>query len=567
MRSSTTDPLTPLGRAEDEAQFKNILTHMPEVFVAYYGDLEIEPYQAAIMNHARHHMRSLILLPAQHGKSTLMSKWFPIWEIAANPNIRIVLIMKTADDVHAYAQGIQNILTANKKLVTDFGPFKPGNEDIWSTKFFNVAQRTINDEHLTMEFFGAGGKVLGHRSEICIVDDVVTDDTAGTLIRRKDQLRWFREEVQTSPKPMYPRGREIDPSEKEGLLAQGVHLHGYGDEYEIYKVPESVKWPTDISYERVIVTGTRFHPQDLYETLTHDPTYAQLYFDCFWDHKRQKPDKTQKSPLWPSGMPLKKLERERRSLGILSFNKRFRNIAFDQAEMAFHETYINGGELEGVQYPGCLDRTRSFGDFEPEWFKTLGFDPASGSTSRNSTWPSYVLLGTDHADDSGARYVIDIFRRQMGIEDIIDVLLDGNQGRGLPGMHAQYNYDVAKIEVNACQKWLLQHARVVAATTMGVRMEPHQTQGNKWDPEMGVKSMEGMVANGLLRIPYKTPHDQAKAAELIDQMLIFPKGVYDYCMALWFAELAIREALTQYEGYYLDGYSGSFVQNPVYADR
>ena len=85
MRSSTTDPLTPLGRAEDEAQFKNILTHMPEVFVAYYGDLEIEPYQAAIMNHARHHMRSLILLPAQHGKSTLMSKWFPIWEIAANP--------------------------------------------------------------------------------------------------------------------------------------------------------------------------------------------------------------------------------------------------------------------------------------------------------------------------------------------------------------------------------------------------------------------------------------------------------------------------------------------------
>jgi len=537
------DPLKPLDYVTDEATFKYVMTHCPDVFIAYYGGLEVEPYQRQFLTQAHEEMRSLILLPARHGKSTLLSKWLPIWEMCINPNIRIILIMKTKDDVKAYANGIMNILQSNTKLIRDFGPFY-NRDNVWSTSFFNIAKRQIMDEHLTLEFFGAGGKVLGHRSDLVIVDDVVTDDTGGTPERRREQLRWFREEVQTSPGLIFPRDEETGKPE----------------------IPEGISWPTDVSYERIVVAGTRFHPQDLYFTLERDSTYKKLYFDCFWNHETHTSDPTQTSALWPRHMPVKELKREIKSLGILSFNKRFRNIAFDEAEMAFPEVYIRGGEYDGVTYDGCLDRSRSFGDYDDEWFISLGFDPASGSTSKQSTYPSYIVLGTDNSVDPPKRYIVDLFRKQMPVEDIISVLLDGDEGRGLPGFYDLYHYDVGKIEVNAVQKWLLQHQRVKDALLQGIRLEPHQTSGNKWDPTMGVKSMAAMFANSNISIPYKTAHDRAKAGEFINQLVMFPKGVYDFCMALWFAELAARDAQTKYEGYYLAGHSGRFRTNPYWGD-
>ena len=43
--------------------------------------------------------RILILAPRDHGKSMCFAQWLPLEEIARNPNIRILLVRKTLDNI------------------------------------------------------------------------------------------------------------------------------------------------------------------------------------------------------------------------------------------------------------------------------------------------------------------------------------------------------------------------------------------------------------------------------------------------------------------------------------
>jgi len=562
-----------LERIDSDDEYFDIIRHQPEVFAAIYHDYEIEPYQAQMMHWAREHSRSLIRVPAQHGKSSLMAKVFPEWEIVCNPNIRIILIMKTERDSKSYSEMIRNHLADESSLLAQhFGPFTTKNSGSWTVQEFNVAARQIKDPHFTMEFYGAGGPVLGHRTDLTIMDDVVTDETAKTEAQRKNQLSWFREAVQTGPRYLWPV-MEIDPKEaRDRLLSGDEQLHwwmnyqlGYTDEglLRLLKVPEGIIWPRDIAYERIVVCGTSFHPKDLYFELQNDKTFADLYFDCY----THDPETGAIGALWPSQMSLAKLKREKESAGVLSFNKRFRNIALDEGELVFHEEFITGGTRDGVEYTGCLDHDASWGEFDEKWFRTFGLDPASGSTSRFSTWPSALCLGVEEDSPSRKMHILDIFREQMGIEDVISLILDGRDAGGIPGFFKLYKYHRGFIEANACQRWLLQHHRVKEAVdSRRVVLEPHYTGKNKWDELMGMSSLVRHFQNSNIMIPYKTPADQAKAQALIEQLVEFPKGIFDYVMALWFAILAAEAMLTQYESFYLPGHSGRMVKNPIYID-
>jgi hypothetical protein len=119
--------------------------------------------------------------------------------------------------------------------------------------------------------------------------------------------------------------------------------------------------------------------------------------------------------------------------------------------------------------------------------------------------------------------------------------LDGDDQHGIEGLYSRYHYDEARIEINAAQKWLLDNKRAQDAILQGVRLLPHETQRNKNDEVMGVGSLQEMVKNGWLRIPYADdPSTREIAEEFIEQLLLFPEGVHDYALALWFAELGIR---------------------------
>jgi hypothetical protein len=522
-RKKLDSKLKALDQCESQEEYTFAVTRFPSLFYATYLDLELAPFHIKLLNHVRENRRSLVLLPKGHGKSTILAFGNVLLEMCTNPNVRIILIMKTAEDASSYSNIIRTELTENKKLINDFGEFY--NAEAWSSSAFNIKQRQIRDPHLTLEIYGVGGKYLGHRSSITICDDIVTEENSWTREQREKLKQRFETAIQTGPQHMWTmRNPSCRWEESSASL----------------KVPSGIYWPKDINYDRIIVCGTRFHPLDLYDKLEKDPTYAKLHYDC-WE------DKEQTKPIWPSVWTKQKLDDERRSIGTLSFNKRYRNIALDESELGFRHEWVVGGELDGEEYPGCLNHNRSWGEYPDTLYKAVGFDPASGSTGKYSTFPSFVCAGVDLnvPAEKRKRYLIDIFRKQTGFDELIDVLLDGKVAKGIPGFRMLYDYDVAVIEKNGYGTMFVNNDRMKAAQATGLRVVPHWTQKARLDPIDGAFSMQRIIKQGLLDIPYKTERDQAKASEFIAQMEEFPKGVVDYIMALYFVELLFRTQMGQ----------------------
>jgi len=535
-------------RSADEDEYKFVMTRSYPLFAAYYFDFEVAPFHSDVQTHIDTNQRSLTLLPAGHGKSSQESKVNIVRMIVTNRNIRIILTMKTAEDAASYCRSIQNELTENRRLTDDFGSFY--NADRWTSTYFTVSGRQHNDAHDTLEVFGTGSwKQLGHRCDVVVLDDVVTEESCATQESRKKQLDWFRMAVQTGPQPLWP----ID--QRYGLL-----------------VPKGVDWPLDAPYSprpgtdtygQIVVVGTRFHPYDLYHTLSKDKTYSFRRYDCWLDREETQ-------PLWPRRWSNDSLKRERESLGTINFNKRYRNEPMDESELIFRREWFTGDET----HPGCFDEGRSYGDNdflrdekgEPvPLYRALGLDPASGTKSKYATWPSFILLGIKRDGDPGVdeRYVIDAFRRQMGMEHILDCLYEGNPAQGIPGFYERYHYDIAKVESNGYGTWLFDHHRTQEARHRGVRVEAHWTQKNKIEPEVGVASMEAMIRDGLLRFPYKTERDRKLTNDIVEQFVTFPKGLYDFVMGCWFAELAIRNVRKQFQQFRSRSSRSYSIRNPV----
>jgi len=545
--------------AEELAMRRKIISD-PALFIAAYSPLTLEDFHIAFIRGLYENTRVVALMPATHGKTTILS-WYLIWRIAANPNIRIILIAKNDEEANLYSRLIRTEFTSNIPLIRDWGPFKPnGKEVLWSNDSFSVCKRQHNDLRPTFSCFGSksADKALGKRCEELYCDDIVTPDTTNTPEARDKQASIFDMGAETGPAPMWNKT-------PEGTLL----------------VPDGIYWPTNGNYYGVKLIGTVFHPDDLFHrkagridklepfkvhTSRVDPSYKVLYFDCWRDKEMTK-------PLWPGQRDAAYLARQEKTLGTINFNKRFRNIAIDEGSLVFRKIWIYGGEKGGIEYPGCLDYDRSFGEFEAEKpYKVLGFDPSTGRKGRDTTFSSFVVIGVDQQEEPMRRYLIDMRRGQMGFDDILSHLLFGDKDRSIEGLYDKHHYDEGRIEANAAQRWLLDNKRVDNAKLQGVRLTPHETQGNKHDPVMGVSSMQEMVKNGWFRIPYREPADRELAEEFIEQLLLFPEGVHDYAMAMWFADLAFRDLGSKYKAWTANKRTDSRskvarLSNPYFARR
>ena len=66
-----------------------------------------------------------ILAPRGHAKSTWLSIIYPIWKIANNRNIHILIVSDIAEQAEMFVQAIKNELEFNELLIGEFGEFRP----------------------------------------------------------------------------------------------------------------------------------------------------------------------------------------------------------------------------------------------------------------------------------------------------------------------------------------------------------------------------------------------------------------------------------------------------------
>ncbi len=468
------------------------------------------------------------LIPTRN--SSLLSLWYPVFKIAQNRNVRIIIGFKNDEEKKTYARAIRHILSSNVRLREDFGRFQPrGKDAVWSNDSIEVEGREISEPQPTILFVSSNSidQALGRRCDLFIMDDIVTPTTVSTQAQRDKQATLFNEGVETSPQYIWDR----DPD--SGRLL----------------VPDGITWPHDIAYEKGIITGTVFHPDDLFHrkvgnvgqmesgklyTKVHDPKYVAIRFDIWRDEAKRE-------PMWPERWTAEKIDLERKSKGDISFNRRYRNIAVDEGSMVFRRPWIYGGEDGPVTYAGCLDRTRSFGDLPNDPYTVMGVDPSTGRKGRGTTFSAFVIAAVTRNEHPRKLYIVDLLHKQMGFDDIISYATTGDEARGIPGFFSLYKFNEGRIEANSAQRYLIDNDRMRAAAFHGCRVLPHETQvGNRNDPISGVSSMQRMFMDSQVSIPYRNPSDREKAAEFIDQLLAFPEGLYDYAMALWFCVIAVR---------------------------
>lgn len=465
----------------------------------YFGDrldAKLEPFHMRLIDTALNDPRGLVLFPAGHGKTTLISGMLPILEICRNPNVRIAIIAKNDNEASAIMSSIKAELENNVKLIADYGPFRPVNGDpmrVWLTEAISVSKRTRQGKEHTLAVFGAGSRqILGWRTDWVIMDDTVTERNSATEDQRIKHVQWFNDCVSTSPE-----------KKKAGVI------NG-----------------------RITAVGTMFHPHDLYATITSKlkadgtPMYHSHREDAILDYEK-------KLPLWPDVWSWGDLMNVKAAEGTLSFNKRYRNRPVDESMQPFREEYLLGDPA----HPGCLHDEYVLGEVEEGWRVFQSFDPAVGKT-RSAKFCGHIVFAIDPAAPR-RRHIIEVNRDQLTVPQQRDRLID---------THLKYNCVLSITEENAYQAGLKQIVDE-RCEQLGVtlRFEGHTTGRNKQDPEIGLPSLAPLCENGDLWLPTGNPESRRKSMMLVEELVEYPFFKYsDLLMALWFGHLRASEVTASY---------------------
>jgi hypothetical protein len=140
--------------------------------------------------------RLLINVPPEHAKSTVITVNYCVYRIAMDPNIKITIVSKTQERAKEYLYSIKQRLSHERwaKLQAVYGSrgMERGCRYLESRPDLPLRDSTEKDP--TVQALGIGGQITGARSNLIILDDVVTTSNAHEW---EKQLLWLQRDVVT----------------------------------------------------------------------------------------------------------------------------------------------------------------------------------------------------------------------------------------------------------------------------------------------------------------------------------------------------------------------------------
>jgi hypothetical protein len=129
---------------------------------------------------------TLILVPPEHGKTTLLEDWVGM-KLALDPTFRITIGSETVTHAQKFIGRVQNRMEPDgpaKPYVHRFGPFvtpkesKRGRRQTWNMTQMHVHQKGAFDERdYSLSGLGMTGKIRGTRTDLLIIDDPQSEET------------------------------------------------------------------------------------------------------------------------------------------------------------------------------------------------------------------------------------------------------------------------------------------------------------------------------------------------------------------------------------------------------
>ena len=135
----------------------------------------------------------MVNLPPRHGKSELISKYFPAWYLGNFPDQRVILTSYNSHFACMWGRQVRDILKLYGKDYFDIGI---------SPTARAVDSFAIADAMGGMDSVGAGGSLTGRGADLMIIDDPVkSDKEANSKLIRENLWDWYRSTAFTRLEP------------------------------------------------------------------------------------------------------------------------------------------------------------------------------------------------------------------------------------------------------------------------------------------------------------------------------------------------------------------------------
>ena len=460
--------------------------------------------------------RLLINVPPEHAKSTVITVNYCVYRIAMDPNVKITIVSKTQERAKEYLYSIKQRLSHERwaKLQAVYGSAGGWKEDADTWKADRIyLSRNSTEKDPTVQALGIGGQITGARSNLIILDDVVTTSNAHEW---EKQLLWLQRDVVTrlgDNGKLLIVGTRIASNDLYCEIRNGAHWSNGKTPFTYFAMPAVLELDED--------------PAN-WVTL-----WAKSHIPWEGSEDDVLPDENGLYPKWDGPALFRRRSEVSASAWALVYQQQ--DVQEDSIfSPACVQGSVNRMRKRGPLKPGVPGHPRERGS----WYTIMGLDPAmTGNTAA-------VVMTVDR--NTRKRYVLDVVNMvdptPAKIRDLIGDWVEKYQPQEL------------RIEINAHQKAyaLDDELRSFLAST-GVRFSSQFTGKNKWDTSFGVAAMSGLfgtVRNGahqddnLIELPSQDGSEGIKA--LIQQLITWKpdtKGKTDCVMALWFCELRAKEVI------------------------
>jgi predicted phage terminase large subunit-like protein len=303
--------------------------------------------------------------PRKHAKSECISINYVSWLIGNYPDIRILIVSKTADLAESTVAAIKRRIESDQKYINIFGNLKPKNPQKWTDSEFFVERKTIS-KFPTIRGVGLLGANTGYGYDLIIPDDVIDEENVRTINQIQKASQWFFEVLLTT---LFPWG---------ATLALGTRWH-YADLYSELITP--------------ISQGGKAWPYKIYKAIEQFP-----------DPEKGIPAKV----LWPEVWSYEALMRKKDQIGSIFFNCQYQNDPTSMEGSLLKSAWLhswdetNTDSLGRSNYkPPNFDNMRHYFGVDPslgenDYFgiAVLAYDPVKNQGYLREVWAEHLDLPT-----------------------------------------------------------------------------------------------------------------------------------------------------------------------------
>lgn len=472
----------------------------------------------------------VITYPRGHGKSTHLSVAYPLWRIAKDHNLRILLVSASEAVSKSFMSEIIGHIE-NNEAYRGFAEFcdplsmgvvpKMKNyakmRSNWAGDSIIIARDQLNLKDPTINAVGLLGSILSKRADLIICDDIVNQENSATEAQRLKVIDW----IDTTVRPvLVPEGRFMylgNTWHQDDLVSRLLK----NPQYDFRKRMKSIFH--DSNHMELWDDWARIKTD---ENLSIEERLMQAS-EFYLLHKAEMDDGV--SVLWPEKYDYGWLFLERLN-NPYAFARMYQCDPSDRPDQKFKDAWIEMACKKGAKMRLQLEKREGF-DME---LTTEGLDLA---ISEKETADDTAYLTIDRV-----KYASDplIKRGDIILRNIERGKMSPNSVKQMVSEHyMNLQPDGIRVETVGYQE-----AMQKDLDDMGVPVHGYHTGGEKKDPYIGINSLAIYFEQGKAILPFdqSDPRTIRLVSQLINEMRAFPDGhTGDSLMAFWFAFSEMRD--------------------------